>query len=177
MKSVRSCASLSALVPTVLALIGALQGSLSILPNNQSSDISLGLEPTNPQSLSLLDSSFMPSNPPPVAGNASALVELGLDVNRPITWTTGASGNVIGIQCRPEFGRQLDVQDCIDAWRWTPRGTDQVTFAMRHTAQDSDVPLPWRAMGCASSSYQHACIMQPNSIDANVIMQRKQNAP
>ena len=153
MFSIRSCASLSALVPIILTLTVASQRSLSILPKNQSSDIFLGLEPTNPQSLSLLNSSFTPSSPPPFADNASALVELGLDVNKPITWTAGASGNVIGIQCRPEFGRNLDVQDCSDAWRWTPRDTDQVTFAMRHSAGNPDVPLPWRTMGCASSNY------------------------
>ena len=160
MFSLRSCATL---VPIVLTLTVASQGSLSILPKNQSSDTFLVPQPTNPRSLSLLNSSFTPSNPPPFADNASALVELGLDFNRPITWTADASGNVIGIQCKPEFGRNLDVQDCSDAWRWVPRDTDQVTFAMRHGVQDPDVPLPWRTMGCASSSYQHACIMPPNS--------------
>lgn len=174
---VRSCASLSALVTVVLTLSVAAQGSLSIVPNNQSSDTFFGLKPSNPQSLSSLNSSFTPSIPPSFADNASALVEVGLDVNRPITWTAGASGNVIGIQCRPEFGRNLDIRDCIDAWRWSPHDTAQLTFAMRHTIHHSDIALPWRTMGCASSSDQQACIMQPNSIDANVIMQQEGYVP
>ena len=178
MKSVRCCTDLSALVSLVLALNVASHGTFSILPNNQSSNIFSVSEPTNPQSPFLLNSSFTPSVPPTFADNASALVILGLDVNRPVIWTAGASGNPIGIQCRPEFGRQLDVQDCVDAWRWIPNDADQVTFAMRHTAQqDPDVPLPWRSMGCASSSYQHARIMQSVSVDVNVIMQPKRNAP
>ncbi|KAG6988528.1 hypothetical protein G7Y79_00072g097900 [Physcia stellaris] len=129
------------------ALEAASQGSLSVSSPGDLPDPWQRIVPSG-QIASVLDSPFIPTSPPPLAHNNSALIKVGLNVNESITWTAGLNGNVIGVQCRREYGLELDVNDCLDAWRWTPRDATERTFALRHHPRlKPDIPLPFRTMG------------------------------
>ena len=51
-----------------------------------------------PQTAASLNTSLTPAKSPQFAQNMSKLVELGLGGDTSISWTTGASGNAIGVR-------------------------------------------------------------------------------
>ena len=97
MISFGSLASLGSLIPAALSLDVASQDSppklLAKLPPGSSGSHS----PKNLHAVSL-NTSLTPAKPPLFAYNASALTELGLDINKSISWMTSASGNAVGVR-------------------------------------------------------------------------------
>ena len=89
--------SLSALISIALSLDVTSNDSLSILASKVPLDSSKNRTPNNQHAASL-NTSLTPAKSPQFAHNMSKLVELGLDVNRSISWTTSASGNAIGVR-------------------------------------------------------------------------------
>lgn len=148
MLSSRLVVCLGGLFAIVRALEAASQGSLSVpsaghWPDSWQRTVPIG------QVTSVFDSPFIPTSPPSLAHDTSALIRLGLNVNESISWTAGLNGNVIGVQCRQEYGWELDLNDCLDAWRWLPRDAKQRTFALRYRSRlKPDIPLPFRTLGC-----------------------------
>lgn len=147
-----SLASLVFLIPTALSLNAASHHSLPTLSAKLPPDSLESHSPTNQHAASL-NTSLTLAKPPPLAHNVPALIELGLDVNSSISWSTSASGNTIGVQCSEVYGRELDVEDCDDAWEYiSSSDTTQHTYAMRNTGHTFDLPLPHRVLGCSSFS-------------------------
>lgn len=148
MFSSRLVACLGGFVTIARALEAASQGSLSVSSAGDSPDSWQRIVPAG-QIASVFDLPLITTSPPPLAHNNSALIKLGLNVNDSISWTAGLNGNVIGVQCRPEYGWDLDVNDCLDAWQWTPHDATERTFALRHRPWlKPDIPLPFRTLGC-----------------------------
>lgn len=157
MISFRLMICLDRLAAIAQALGAASRGSLSVSPDEHTPESWQSIVPSS-QTASVLYSPFIPTSPPPLAHNISALITLGLDVNKSISWTAGLNGNVIGVQCRPEYGRDLDVDDCVDAWHWMPHDAKQRVFAMRHRPWlRPDIPLPFRTLGCMYQILKEFC--------------------
>ena len=96
MFSFGSLASLASLIPIAFSLNVVSQDSLPKLSAKSPPDSFDS--PLNDQHGASLNTSLTPAKPPPFAHNSSALIELGLDVNRSISWMTSASGNAIGVR-------------------------------------------------------------------------------
>ena len=161
-----SLASHGFLIQTALSLNVATHSPLPKLSAKLPPD-SLESHSPNNQHAASLNTSLTPAKPPPLAHNVSALIELGLDVNSSISWSTSASGNAIGVQCNEVYGRELDLEDCVDAWAYiSSSDTTQHTYAKRNTGHIFDLPLPHRFSGCSSFSYSYS-IRIPTSFASN----------
>lgn len=142
-------ACLSGFISAASTLGSAPQGSVAIVSDTSTSSLSSfeSLSPSN-QSISWSNTSFAAIHSPSLPANISALQALGLDTDKPISWETTPSGNVIGIQCNIRYGRRLDFVDCRDAYSYI-RGSDDTVarFAQRHSGLPHDIALPQRALG------------------------------
>ena len=126
------------------------QGSIATFSDASSSSFEL-LSLSN-QSTSWSNSSFIPARPPSLAANSSALQALGLIAEKPTTWLTTPSGNVIGVQCDVRFGRRLDYRDCKDAYNYIPRTDHTIKrFAWRRSGFPHEIALPLRSLGSMST--------------------------
>lgn len=142
-------ACLSSFISTASTLNVAPQGSIATFSDTSTSSLNLTelLYPSN-QSTSWSNRSFTPANPPPLPANISALQALGLDANKPISWETTPSGNVVGVQCNTRYGRRLDFQDCRNAYSFIPRLDERIArFAQRGSGLPHDIALPQRVLG------------------------------
>ena len=129
------------------------QGSIDTFSDGStSSSSSFELLSLSNQSTSWSNSSFTPTRPPSLAANSSALQALGLNAEKPTTWLTTPSGNVIGVQCNVRYGRRLNYQDCRDAHNYIPRSDHTVArFAWRGSRNPHEISLPLRALGSMST--------------------------
>ena len=144
-----SVAFISGFILGTLSLNLASQDSIATFSNASSSSFEL-LSLSN-QSTSWSNNSFTPARPPSLAANSSALQALGLIAEKPITWLTTPSGNVIGVQCNVRYGRRLDYQDCRDAHNYIPRMDHTIKrFAWRRSGFPHEIALPLRALGSMS---------------------------
>ncbi|KAL9073859.1 MAG: hypothetical protein Q9161_002691 [Pseudevernia consocians] len=142
-------ACLSGFISAASTLSFAPQGSVAIVSDTSTSSlISFELLSPSNQSVSWSNTSSAPIHPPSLAANTSALQALGLDTDKPISWETTPSGNVLGVQCNIRYGRRLDFLDCRDAYSYIIRSDDRVSsFAQRHSGLPHDIALPQRALG------------------------------
>lgn len=74
------------------------------------------------------------------------------------------SSEDVHIQCDgASYGFDLDISDCEEAMAYFPTYPDQVQWAERHTASQTQIfPLPYRAMGDKA-----LCYIQPVVIDGD----------
>ncbi len=146
-------ACLSGFISASPALILAPQGSIATFPDpSTSSLIPLELLSPSNHSISWSNKSFTPAHSPFLPANMSALQALGLDPDKPVSWETTPSGNVIGVQCNIRYGRRLDFLDCRDAYNFMVQSDDRVArFAQRHSGWPHDIALPQRVLGSKSS--------------------------
>ena len=151
-------ACLSGFISASPALVLAPQGSIATFPDpstSSSSPLEL-LSPSN-HSTSWSNKSFTPADPPFLPTNISALQASGLDADKPVSWETTPSGNVIGVQCNTRYGRRLDYLDCRDAYNFMVQSDERVVrFAERHGGWPYDVALPQRVLGSKSSLHPHS---------------------
>ena len=145
-----SVAFISGFILGTSALNLASQDSIATISDASSSSFEL-LSVSN-QSTSWSNSSFIPARPPSLAANSSALQALGLIAEKPTTWLTTPSGNVIGVQCDVRFGRRLDYQDCKNAYNYIPRTDHTIKrFAWRRSGFPHEIALPLRSLGSMST--------------------------